>query len=138
MAGLGGDPTYREQFHAWAATLVGAATTRYDLPAERITYLGEDPDVAPDIIAERSTRENIAAAVDALAERSASGDHVVIVLFGHGSASGAPRVNLPGRDLSADEYAELLDRLKAGASPSSTRRAPAGRSSRRCPGRIGS
>ena len=111
VAGLGGDPTYREQFHAWATTLVGAATTRYDLPPERITYLGEDPEVDPERIADRSTRENIAAAVDALVERSASGDHVVIVLFGHGSMSGAPRVNLPGRDLSADDYAELLDRL---------------------------
>ena len=111
VAGLGGDPTYREQFHAWATTLVEAATTRYDLPPERITYLGEDPEVDPERIADRSTRENIAAAVDALAERSASGDHVVIVLFGHGSMSGAPRVNLPGRDLSADDYAELLERL---------------------------
>lgn len=111
VAGLGGDPTYREQFHDWAAALVEAAATRYDLPPERITYLGEDPDVAPELIADRSTRENIAAAIDALAERSASGDHVVIVLFGHGSESGAARVNLPGRDLAAEDYAELLDRL---------------------------
>ena len=111
VAGLGGDPTYREQFHAWATTLVEAATTRYDLPPERITYLGEDPELDPERIAGRSTRENIAAAVDALAEGSASGDHVVIVLFGHGSESGAPRVNLPGRDLAADDYAGLLDRL---------------------------
>ncbi len=111
VAGLGGDPVYREQFHAWATTLVEAAETRYDLPPERITYLGEDPEVDPERIAGRSTRENIAAAIDALAEDSSSGDHVVIVLFGHGSMSGAARVNLPGRDLSADDYAELLDRL---------------------------
>ena len=112
VAGLGGDPTYREQFHEWATTLVEAATTRYDLPPERITYLGEDPDLGPDLIADRSTRENIAAAIDALAERSGRGDHVIIVLFGHGSTTGPARVNLPGRDLSADDYAELLDRLE--------------------------
>ena len=111
VTGLGGDAEYTEQFHTWATTLVEAATTRYEIPAEYVTYLGEDPDLAPDVISGRSTRENIESAVQALGERAAPGDHVVIVLFGHGSFTDVARINLPRRDLSADDFARLLDTL---------------------------
>ena len=111
VTGLGGDAEYTEQFHAWATTLVNAATTRYEIPVEHVTYLGEDPELAPDLIGARSTRENIESAVQALDQRAAPGDHVVIVLFGHGSFTDAARINLPRRDLSADDFARLLDTL---------------------------
>ena len=34
------------------------------------------------------------------------------MLFGHGSFTDSARINLPGRDLSADDFAGLLDRLR--------------------------
>ena len=114
VTGLGGEADYTDQFHAWATTLLEAAATRYEVPAGNITYLGEKPDLDPDRIADRSSRENVAAAVDAIAARAEPGDHVVIVLFGHGSFAEEARINLPGRDLSADDFAELLDRLDVG------------------------
>ncbi len=109
VTGLGGDAEYTEQFHEWATTLVTVAMTRYELPGENITYLGEKPDLDPELIAKRSTRENIEAAVQAIAGRAAPDDHVVIVLFGHGSFTDTARINLPRRDLSADDFAGLLD-----------------------------
>ena len=111
ITGLGGDPEYTKQFHQWAMTLIDAAKTRYEVPSEGITYLGEKPDLAPDVIADRSTRENVEAAIQTIANRASSGDHVVIVLFGHGSFTDAARINLPRRDLSAAEFASLLDTL---------------------------
>ena len=114
VTGLGGEADYTEQFHEWATTLLDAAATRYAVPTGTITYLGEKPDLDPDRIADRSSRENVAAAVDAIAGRAAPGDHVVIVLFGHGSFAEEARINLPGRDLSADDFADLLDRLDVG------------------------
>ena len=111
ITGLGGDPAYTEQFHQWATTLVDAARTRYELPADAITYLSEKPDLAPDLIADRSTRENVEAAIRSIADRASSGDHVVIVFFGHGSFTNEARVNLPRRDLSAQDFANLLDGL---------------------------
>ena len=111
VTGLGGEPAYTTQFHEWATTLVNAATTRYDVPPANLTYLGEQPSLDPERIADRSSRENIEAAIDAIAERADPGDHVVIVLFGHGSATDVARVNLPGRDLSADDFAHLVERL---------------------------
>ena len=103
--------TTRRSFHDWATTLVEAARTRYEVPAANITYLGEKPALAPEAISDRSSRENIEAAIDAIANRAAPGDHVVIVLFGHGTFADAARINLPGRDLSAGDFAELLERL---------------------------
>ena len=111
ITGLGGAPEYTQQFHQWATTLIDAAHTRYEVPSEGITYLGEKPDLAPDMIADRSTRENVEAAIQSIADRASSGDHVVIVFFGHGSFTDAARVNLPRRDLSAEEFASLLDTL---------------------------
>ena len=112
ITGLGGDPEYTEQFHGWATTLIDAATTRYEVPRDRITYLGENPELDPGIIDERSSRENVEAAIDAIAERASPSDHLVIVLFGHGSFTDTARINLPGRDLSADDFAELLGHLR--------------------------
>ena len=114
VTGLGGGADYTDRFHAWATTLLDAAAARYELPAGNITYLGEKPDLAPERIADRSSRENVAAAIDAIAARADPGDHVVIVLFGHGSFADAARINLPGRDLSADDFAALLERLDVG------------------------
>ena len=113
ITGLGGNPEYTQQFHQWAMTLIEAAKDRYEVPADGITYLGEKPDLAPDVIADRSTRENVEAAIQSIADRASSGDHVVIVLFGHGSFTDAARINLPRRDLSAEEFAGLLDKLDA-------------------------
>ena len=112
VVGLGGDPAYTEQFHAWATALIDAATERYSVPADNIVYLGEETDNDTEAIADRSTKENVAAAIDAIADRAAPADHVAIVLFGHGSFTDTARINLPGRDLSAADFAELLDRLR--------------------------
>ena len=111
IAGLGGDPVYTEQFHGWAMTLVTAATQRYGLPAENVTYLGERTALDPQAIADRSTRENVAAAIEAIATRADPSDHVAIVIFGHGNFTDSARINLPGRDPSAEDFAPLLDRL---------------------------
>ena len=111
ITGLGGDPVYTEQFHAWATTLVDAATERYGLPPDNVTYLGEKTDLDPEAIADRSTRENVTGAIEAIAERAGPADHVAIVIFGHGSFTDSARINLPGRDPSADDFAPLLDRL---------------------------
>ena len=111
IVGLGGDPTFTEQFHGWAASLIDVATDRYGIPAENVTYLGEKGEIAPELIADRSTRDNVAAAIQVIADQSAPADHVAIVFFGHGSFTDVARLNLPGRDPSADDFAGFLDAL---------------------------
>ncbi len=112
VTGLSGEPAFAEQFHQWATTLIDAATDRYELPAENVIYLAEKTEVDPVRIANRSTRENVERAFATIAERAQPNDHVLVLLIGHGSYSnGESRFNLPGRDLTAQDYARLLEPL---------------------------
>jgi hypothetical protein len=114
IVGLGGDLENADQFHRWAVTLVDAARGRYALPPDHVIYLGEDPSRDPERIGGRSTREGITGAVAQIAGVARPGDRVLVVLIGHGaSAMGGARFNLPGPDLTAAEFAKLLDRLAA-------------------------
>lgn len=117
IVGLGGDLENADRFHQWAVTLVDAARGRYGLPAPSVVYLGEDPARDPKRISGRSTGEGIFAAMGKLAAQARPGDRVLVVLIGHGaSATGGARVNLPGPDLTAAEFAKLLDRWFAAQS----------------------
>jgi hypothetical protein len=114
IVGLGGDLENAERFHQWASTIVDAARGRYGLPADSVVYLGEDPARDPKRINGSSTREAIAATVDRMARAARPGDTVFVVLIGHGaSATGGARFNLRGPDLTAAEYAALLNRFAA-------------------------
>jgi hypothetical protein len=114
VVGLAGDEENAARFDGWAASLVDAAQTRYGLPADHVTYLGEDPGRDRARITGRSTREGIEAAVGRIAAAARPGDRVFIVLIGHGAtATGEPRFNLPGPDLTAAEFGRLLSRLAA-------------------------
>lgn len=114
VAGLGGAPHYSDQFHAWATRLLDAAADQYELSAEQMIYLAERPDRDPERIDGRSTRENVEAAIAELAARARPNDKVFVFLIGHGSfAGGESRFNLPGPDLTAEDFALLLDQLRS-------------------------
>jgi len=114
ITGLSGDPAFAEEFHTWATTLLDAATERYELPPENVTYLAEKTDPDPERIDDRSTLENVELAFAAVAERVEPNDAVLVLLIGHGSYNGGEsRFNLPGRDLTATDYARLLEPLSA-------------------------
>lgn len=115
VVGLSGDHENAERFHAWASALVDAALSRFGLVREHVTYLAEDPARDAARISGRSTREGVVAAVTQMAGRVRPGDRVFIVLIGHGASAtpGAPRLNLPGADLTAADFARLLDRFAA-------------------------
>ena len=112
ITGLSGDPAYVDEFHQWATTLIDAATGRYELPAANVIYLAEKTELDPARIGDRSTRENVERAFATIAERAQPNDYVLVLLIGHGSYSnGESRFNLPGRDLTAQDYARLLELL---------------------------
>ncbi|MEE2962983.1 MAG: hypothetical protein VX427_02375 [Acidobacteriota bacterium] len=112
LTGLSGEPAYAEQFHEWATTLIDAAIERYEVPPEQVAYLAEKVELDPERIDGRSTKENVEQVFADIAERAEPNDHVLVLLIGHGSHnSGESRFNLPGRDLTAGDYAVLLSRL---------------------------
>ena len=110
VSGLGGEPEYSSRFTGWSLALLDAAMEA-GVPRERIRWLAEREGLHPR--ASGAARvETVAAEIGALAGRSAPGDLVMVVLFGHGSArDGEARLNLPGPDLSAGQLAAMLDPL---------------------------
>jgi hypothetical protein len=117
VSGVGGEPKYSEAFHEWSLALLDAAVKRFGVPAANVRYLAEQPEKDPVRIQGKSTRENVEKALLELARLASAGDHVFIVLFGHGSSPGREpgeaRFNLPGPDLTADQYRFLIDEFKS-------------------------
>jgi hypothetical protein len=111
IAGAGGEPAYTESFTSAAMSMVDAAR-RLGVPETHVVCLVEDPARGGAGCAERSAREGVERAIAGVADRARAGDRVVILLVGHGSGTGAEsRFNLPGRDLTAADFARLLDRF---------------------------
>ena len=112
ISGLGGERQYSDAFYEWSATLADAAQRRHGLSADQIIYLAEDPSRDSTRIKGKSTAVEIRNAIRTIARRTSAGDQVFIVLFGHGSSSGAEsKFSMPGADLGTKEFAELLDSL---------------------------
>jgi hypothetical protein len=110
IVGLSGDPEHGELFHGWGDTLA-EASLQLGIPEERIIYLAEDLE-AGTLASARSTREAIGEAIDRIAGVAAVDDVVFVTVFGHGTFDGRDaKVNLPGPDLSASEFDEMLERL---------------------------
>ncbi len=113
IAGLGGEPSYRDSFQEMALAMASAATGRFGLSDSSVIVLTEDPSRAPGRIHGRSTREEIARALHRIATRARPDDQLIIMLIGHGgSQDDGPRFNLPGPDLSAADLAAALAPFK--------------------------
>lgn len=101
VAGLGGEPDYEQRFNGLAADLERLFSQSGD--ARVLTLRGPE-----------ATRERLRAALAEVAEQARPEDAVVLVLIGHGSFDGEQyKVNLPGPDVSAEELAQMLDRIRA-------------------------
>ncbi|MFO7260646.1 MAG: hypothetical protein DIU52_005800 [bacterium] len=114
ISGVSGEPRFAEAFHRWATTFIDAVRDRHGVPAENIVYLAERPERDAARIHGRSDRAGIEAAFQRLAQQAGPEDRVLIVLFGHGSEQdGEPRLNIPGPDLTASDFARLIGTLRA-------------------------
>jgi len=112
IVGAAGDPVYEEVFHNWAVQLVEAATQQLGMAPDQVTYLGPNPELYPDTVNAKSSRENVEQTLSRLADESSPDDRIFIVLIGHGSGEGEQsKFNIPGRDISAVQYDAMLDRL---------------------------
>jgi len=117
VSGLSGEERYAGQFHDWGAALRRAAIERFGIPPAQVRWLAEDPARDPEGISGRSTAEGVRTLFADLAGRLGEADNLLVVLIGHGSEQGGrPRLNLPGPDLEATEWAALLSGVPAARS----------------------
>lgn len=113
ISGVGGDSQHRKAFVDMSLAMIDAAQGRFGLPADHVIYLAEKKELAPGRIDGRSTRAGIEAAIRTVASAAAPGDQVIILLIGHGTSQGREaRFGLPGPDMRAAEFAELLRLLE--------------------------
>jgi hypothetical protein len=105
--GAPGAEKYSAEHERWASSLVSTLRDRFAFPPERIVVLSSS--APPD---QRSTRENVARAIQALRSEAAADDLVLLLLVGHGTVDAtSAKFNLPGPDLDDAEWAGLLKAL---------------------------
>jgi hypothetical protein len=111
IVGVGGDEEHTKQFHTWALSVLDVGK-KVGIPDANVTYLGENPDKDAGRMKARATKENVTRAFADLAARAKPNDEIFILLIGHGSYDGRQGVfNLPGPDLTAADYAKLLEKF---------------------------
>jgi hypothetical protein len=104
VVGLTTEAEHDEVFRKWGATLADVATEKLGVPKENVILL-----TGP-----QSTRDQIVKAFGTLAARAAEADTVAIVLFGYGTfANNVAKFNLPGPDMTAQDFEPLLARLRS-------------------------
>ncbi len=112
VTGLGGEEAYRSEFYELGASMADAAQSRFGLAESNVAFLGEKVERDPARIDARSTKENVERTLLGMAERAGPSDRIFIFLIGHGSATGSgqeSRFNLPGPDVTAGDFARLLE-----------------------------
>jgi hypothetical protein len=104
ITGVPGDEEHAQKFQQWASTFIDAAKKKDAVPDANITLLAD----------KQATRAGVEKAFADLAPRVKPADAVLVLLLGHGSFNGTQAAfNLPGPDLTVDEWAKLLARLPA-------------------------
>jgi hypothetical protein len=112
IAGIGGEQQYTTTYYEWGARLADVAVQRWGVRPEDITFLAEKPDMDAARIDGRSTKQDIDAALRAVAGAARPADQVFITLIGHGSyQAGEGRFSLPGPDLTGAEFSIMLGQL---------------------------
>lgn len=113
VVGLGGTEEYRRHFGELARDLHGALTRRHGLDPAHVVVLAESTELAPGVAKDRSTRENVSSALAGMAAAAGPQDRILVVLIGHGTSQGEEaRFNLPGPDLSTQDFAVALSAFR--------------------------
>jgi hypothetical protein len=102
ITGVPGDEEHAQKFQKWATTFIDAAKKQDAVPDANITLLAD----------KQATKAGVEKAFADLGARVKPGDAVFILLLGHGSFNGTQAAfNLPGPDLTVDEWTKLLGKL---------------------------
>ena len=109
VVGLGGNADYRDRFHNQAVALREAFTSKHGMLTEHVTYLGERPESAPEIVTDKSTRDNVLSYLSTIAQQMGPSDRLLVILIGHGTSDQAEaRFNITGPDLAPSDLQMAL------------------------------
>src|SRR5213596_365301 len=115
LSGISGDPNLQQEFLKWIKGLYASLTGPMQVPREHVYVLFDDPAKDPSLIKHISTREGLEEVCREIAGKATESDLVFVFIAGHGSYDGKIyKLNLPGRDPTAEELAALLFSIHAG------------------------
>ena len=113
VAGDGGEANFTENYKDWCVRLHALLTGDLQIPAANVKVLMEKQELAP-FVSAVSTKENVIKAFGELAAKATPADQFILVYIGHGTAQGSVgKLCIPGPDISSDDTAEWLGKLKA-------------------------
>ena len=111
LSGASGEAEYAKRFDGWTEGLRRALVERFGFEEARVTVLSESPGGARSL---KATAEEVRRAFQTLRTSAGPESTVFVFLIGHGTYDGRQaKFSLVGPDLTAGEYAELLDGLNA-------------------------
>ena len=114
LGGAGGEKSYYDQFWSATSRFHQLLTQQYGYPAEQITFLFEDEGVIPGLVDGEARREQVLEAFVQLAEKVQPTDRFILFMIGHASrTSSGVKFNLPGRDITQQEYTDNINKIKA-------------------------
>ena len=111
VSGASGEEEFAKRFAQWTGELRRALVERLGFDEARLTVLTESPEGGRAI---RATAEELRRTFGSLRTSAGSESTVFVFLIGHGTFDGrAAKFSLVGPDLSAAEYAGLINELPA-------------------------
>jgi len=114
IGGLGGEARYSEKFYQFLSDSRKALVENFHFLPENVMVLAEPRYQNETWINGISSADEIRKMFIYFSERMTQDDNIYIILFGHGNYDGRnAKVNIPRRDLNDEDFAELLDTLKA-------------------------
>jgi hypothetical protein len=110
ISGISGEETYSTQFTKWGAELKSALVDRLGFAEDHLAVLNEKPGAKELQCTAESVRETFAR----LRNEIKPDNQVFIFFIGHGSFDGkVAKFNLMGPDLSAADYAQMINALRS-------------------------
>ena len=114
IGGTGWSEEYSTKYHRFLLESRRALIDRFQFHESDVVVLAEDIPDGESYVTGISNAENIRAQFGLFAGKVTPDDYILIILFGHGSFNGSTaKFNIPGRDLSDTDFAELLNQLTA-------------------------
>jgi hypothetical protein len=110
ITGASGGSDYQEKYRAWRTAMVSVLENTFEYPHDHVIVLADDEN--PDL--RKATRTEVRAALAGLARRMTRDDQLLVLLIGHGTGTDPDdaKFNLVGPDLSAAEWADLLQPVR--------------------------
>jgi hypothetical protein len=110
ISGLSGEEAYDKQFSEWTQKLYGAMIGPLGFAEDQVMVLTEKP-IGKE---QRATADNVRQTLASLRNSAKPDSRIFIFFIGHGSFDGKiAKFNLIGPDLSANDYAQLINNLSA-------------------------